>query len=74
MEDEQEMGRTGNGHSQGGRGSAGWPHLPPRVQSLLPSREGHIYMSYAEEGLGYGDGGMASGAGKGEERDMNGQL
>lgn len=30
-------------------------------------------MSYVEEGLGYGDGGMASGAVKGEERGMNGQ-
>lgn len=46
----------------------------PGCRVFLPSREGHIHMSYAEEGLGYGDGGMASGAGKGEERDMNGQL
>lgn len=67
MEDEQEVGRTGNGHNQGGHGSAGWPPLPSRVQSLLPSREGHIHMSYAEEGLGYGDGGNREGRGEGHE-------
>jgi hypothetical protein len=75
MGEEQGTGRLGTGHDQDGRQGCPCLHLPSRVRSLRPTREGQIHISYVQEVLGSSDGGMAFGVGRdqGQYRDMNGQ-